>query len=609
MKEKLKPLLLPYLIIALGFIIIYCFTCWTLFIKFKVADADEDIINFWLPFFLPFIPIFIWLKPKIKLLQLKRTGSRSPDFGYIMIATLAIAAPTIVAMNYIESASGKLTQLNDITDIKKFAATKFYTVKNFYVDKNNVGVYYSSSVSGRYNSELNLHIYVSCPIYNKTDRNRNEIIRIDSLANNDSSTNTDNSTINTPNNKPLIIVDGRKISMQQLSHIPPDSVQNITALKGNAAKALYGSDARNGVLLIKLKKEKNIIDEEIKPDTPAAWLGIKYSKEISNYLNNERKKELEHEFYNETQSQFENSSLGTFTYFNRMGNSDDRKSFRMAAAKTSLIEQNNQAIIFEPKYGGFNSRTGYEFLWIFGAFAIGLSVWFIMILIPKINKEQLNNPEENKTSILSIEKYFKFLLPRQDYYVTPIIIDLNIFVFLLMMISGLGFLSFNTIDLLKWGANYSSYTTNNQLWRLLSNIFVHAGFIHLFSNMFALFFIGLILEPIIGKKTFAISYIVSGIVASIASIYLHDNVVSVGASGAIFGLYGIFLALLLTKSVSKDLSKEFFTSTLIFIGYNLAMGFANSVIDNAAHIGGLITGLLIGFYLSTVLKREDKQSF
>lgn len=265
------------------------------------------------------------------------------------------------------------------------------------------------------------------------------------------------------------------------------------------------------------------------------------------------------------------------------------------------------AIILEPKTGDFNNRTGNEFPWIFGAYLIGLCVWLIMILIPKIDTETETTAsiEENKNQIKS---FFKFFIPRQGYYITPILIDMNIFMFILMALSGLGFMDFGVVDLLKWGANFLPYTSDGQWWRLLSSMFLHAGIIHLLSNMFALFFIGLILEPIIGKKTFAISYFLCGITASIFSIWWHDNTVSVGASGAIFGLFGIFLALLIMKSVSKDMSKSFLASTIIFIAYNLFMGSFNSVIDNACHIGGLICGLLIGFYLSTSDKFKDNSN-
>jgi TonB-dependent SusC/RagA subfamily outer membrane receptor len=595
MKPKLKLLLLPYIAISLGLNLIYCFTCWLLFIKLHKSDVDEELINFWLPFILPWIPVLIWLRPQIKKLRLNRTGRRSPDFLYMMIAAIGIAVPLIIAMTYMESATGKLTSLSYVNQIKNCKATKFYTFKNYFADKEDKSIEFTSHVTGRYNSELDLDIYVAVPLYDSgTNSSTVGITKITPNTNDSDSITTSSIDLSGKKN-PLIILDGKPISREELSYISPDSIQNVSVLKGNAATALYGEDGKNGVVLLQRKRTPK--------EQPAAWLGIHYGKEISNYSSQETKNEIENDFFNESLNLFQVENLTTYSYFDRIPNSESRRYFRTAVSKSAFGNISSKAIILEPKYGDFNSRTGNEFPWIFGAFAIALVVWLIMILIPKIDEGQLNKPGE-RISISAFGKYLKFLMPRDNYYITPIIIDINIFVFLAMVFSGLGFLSFDAGDLLKWGANYSSYTIDDQWWRLLSCTFVHAGLIHLLSNMFALFFIGLILEPIIGKKTFAISYLVSGIMASITSVFWHDNIISVGASGAIFGLYGIFLALLLTKSVAKDLNKAFLTSTLIFIGYNLAMGFANSVIDNAAHIGGLITGLLIGFFLSTSAKEN-----
>jgi membrane associated rhomboid family serine protease len=173
-----------------------------------------------------------------------------------------------------------------------------------------------------------------------------------------------------------------------------------------------------------------------------------------------------------------------------------------------------------------------------------------------------------------------------------------------MVFSGLGFISFKPVDLLAWGANFKPVTTNGAWWRLLTSTFLHDGLMHLLANMVGLLFVGIFLEPLLGKTKYAIVYLTTGILASVASLYFHKPTVSIGASGAIFGLYGVFLALLLTKVFPKDFSKAFLTSTLIFIGYNLLMGFAGAGIDNAAHIGGLASGFIIGLILYPQLKQQ-----
>ena len=159
-------------------------------------------------------------------------------------------------------------------------------------------------------------------------------------------------------------------------------------------------------------------------------------------------------------------------------------------------------------------------------------------------------------------------------------------------------------------AYFRPSTTNGEWWRLLTNSFLHGGLMHLLGNMYGLLFVGLFLEPKLGKTKYAVIYLTTGIIASTASLYFNEPIVSIGASGAIFGLYGVFLALIMTKVFPKDFSKAFLTSTLIFIGYNLLMGFAGTRIDNAAHIGGLVSGFIIGLILTLQLKQhaEEEQS-
>ena len=134
----------------------------------------------------------------------------------------------------------------------------------------------------------------------------------------------------------------------------------------------------------------------------------------------------------------------------------------------------------------------------------------------------------------------RLFIPRPGFYATPILIDLNVLIFLIMGMAGLGFVSVPAQDLLRWGASYGPKIAEGEWWRLLTNTFLHNGVFHLFANMAALLFVGIILEPVLGTTRMTICYLVAGLCASLSGIWWHDAVVSVGASGAIFGLYGIF---------------------------------------------------------------------
>lgn len=179
--------------------------------------------------------------------------------------------------------------------------------------------------------------------------------------------------------------------------------------------------------------------------------------------------------------------------------------------------------------------------------------------------------------------------------VTYVIVGINLIVFLLMLINGVSIFEPTVADIAKWGGNFRPFTTGGDWWRLVTAMFVHVGIIHIAFNMYALIYVGMYLEPMLGKWRYTVAYLCTGVLASISSIWWSKDIVSAGASGAIFGLYGVFFALLTTKLIPAKMRSSLLSSIGIFIGYNLLYGAGKQGIDNAAHIGGLLTGFLIGY--------------
>lgn len=215
----------------------------------------------------------------------------------------------------------------------------------------------------------------------------------------------------------------------------------------------------------------------------------------------------------------------------------------------------------------------------------------------------LNQPPQ--TSRDKIKNVFSIFIPTEGYFFTPIIVNINILVFVSMVISGVHIMLPDNESLINWGANFRPVTLEGQWWRLLTSCFIHIGVIHLLMNLYALIYIGLLLEPQLGKTRFFSAYILSGICGSVASLYWHELTISAGASGAIFGMYGVFLAMLTTNLIEKSARRTLLTSIMIFVGYNLLNGLKGGI-DNAAHIGGLFTGIIIGysFYPSLIKPQE-----
>jgi rhomboid protease GluP len=212
------------------------------------------------------------------------------------------------------------------------------------------------------------------------------------------------------------------------------------------------------------------------------------------------------------------------------------------------------------------------------------------------------------TTKQKITSFFSIFVPTKGFFISPILIDINILIFILMLFSGVHFLMPENQSLLDWGANFRPVTLDGQWWRLFTCCFLHIGVLHLLLNMYALLYIGVLLEPYLGKTRFLASYLLSGIAASVASLWWNDLTISAGASGAIFGMYGVFLAMLTTNLLDKSVKKSLLISIGIFVFYNLVNGLKpDSGIDNAAHIGGLLSGLIIGYAFIPSLKKYDNK--
>lgn len=208
-----------------------------------------------------------------------------------------------------------------------------------------------------------------------------------------------------------------------------------------------------------------------------------------------------------------------------------------------------------------------------------------------ISKETIETKDSSK-----LYTWKDLLLPHSGFWVTPILVYVNVLVFLVMVISGVHVFSPSVQDIIDFGGNLRTLTINGGWWRLITANFIHIGIFHLLFNMYALLNIGLILEPIIGKSRFLFAYFITAIGASLTSMWWNEFVVSAGASGAIFGMYGLFLSLLLVQYTEVKMLKDQISSIFLFIGYNIFYGlYIGENIDNAAHIGGLCTGMIVGF--------------
>ena len=179
---------------------------------------------------------------------------------------------------------------------------------------------------------------------------------------------------------------------------------------------------------------------------------------------------------------------------------------------------------------------------------------------------------------------------------THVLVAINVMVFIAMGASGMSLSNPDPRQLVGWGANFGPLTLSGQWWRLITYNFLHGGFLHIGFNMWCLWDLGALAESLYGTWTFGALYLICGVAGGLMSVGWNPVNLSVGASGAIFGLAGALIAgyYLGEFSIPRPMIQMQLRSLLIFVGYNVVFGLFTGYTDNAAHFGGLLAGLLCG---------------
>jgi len=511
--KKLKHILPTFLIIAISTIVGLLLFRWLFAIQFSIIDIKEEVWNLWLPITLPWIPLVIWLRPRLRILTFKNDNDNG-RFFFQFISAGTIIACLIASQNYLTTATGKLQQLSSIKEIDKVEKSRYYKLNNFSVATYFGGTYTDFRTSGKHNQYLNFDVYFVTPILSDTSERINDI--------------------------------------------------------------------------------------------PKFWYGVKYHEQISNKISDEEKESNYQAFYNSCIQKMNRYNFHSLDHFERIPNSDARVNYLKAIEARTKQTADDSFIVLEPIQEKYEDRNGNKFAWIFGSFGIGLAILLFSLLWTGYDETErkmiLKGKKPKQDDLIDM---LRFLIPSGDHFATSILVDLNILVFLLMTFSGINFLSPNGQELLQWGANRRFETTSGEWWRLLTSMFLHGGIMHLFLNICGLVIAAIFVEPILKQKKFFLLYILSGLCGSLASIWWYPNMVSVGASGAIFGIYGAILGLLLTNAFHKEGKKIMLTFIGFYVGINLLWGLTGGI-DNAAHIGGLLSGAIFGIILYKL--NEEKKN-
>jgi rhomboid protease GluP len=295
----------------------------------------------------------------------------------------------------------------------------------------------------------------------------------------------------------------------------------------------------------------------------------------------------------------------TFIYLDRVSRSSDRVHYEEAIRNNNALP--DPLLIFNAVDQPFENRNGDNLKWILYTFFGGAVLFLISLLFKPFSKRKrgpdtLLRQRENWAKVVEVCKRIFVFNDRNR--ATQFLIGINIIVFIIG-ICITGSMSFSEWDLLYLGANYRQYFENGQYWRLLTSMFLYTGFVHLFFNLCGLVIAGVFTEPVIGKTKFVVLYLICGVIGALVSIGWRPEGVSVGASGAIFGIYGVFLALLSISATPKNFGRAFLIIASFFLGFSLLFTITG-VVDMVSNLCSLCTGFICGYIVSPFIKRKEE---
>lgn len=188
---------------------------------------------------------------------------------------------------------------------------------------------------------------------------------------------------------------------------------------------------------------------------------------------------------------------------------------------------------------------------------------------------------------------------------TRILILINICMYVVCVVLSL--LGMNKFA--EWGMEWGPATLGGQWWRMFSAMFLHAGLVHLLGNMWWLRVVGKMTEQIFSTWTFISLYFLTGLAGELLNLSVHPESHWIGASGAVFGITGVAIAALCLGRMSPSLLALSWRiwPLMIFTGLSLYSGATNPRVDNAAHVGGLVSGLFLGILLRGRFVQPDTE--
>ncbi len=332
---------------------------------------------------------------------------------------------------------------------------------------------------------------------------------------------------------------------------------------------------------------------------PKYWFCYSTSSSVSSSSTQRTKDNTYTSFVNDARNQIRKKSKDSVTYFERILYSNDQDGFLNALGDNVITKLGNSPVFLKPQTGAFAERKGSSLKPFVIALIAGHLIFFLMLFMPTLNNSAVARFKSAGGFSQNDISFFKEIRPRKGFFATHILFALNLIIFICMVLVGSDVINPGVKTLVQWGGVQKGLIESGEYYRLITANFIHSGLFHLITNMAGLVIVGIFLESDIKPLRTFLIYILTGIASAYSVVYMSGDAVSVGASGAIMGMFGCMFGLLAFKK--SDPSNWLI---LIFIGLpTLLFGLLIPGINNAAHFTGFISGFLLSIPIQTSYRK------
>ncbi|MCK6264378.1 rhomboid family intramembrane serine protease [Vibrio sp. ZSDE26] len=336
------------------------------------------------------------------------------------------------------------------------------------------------------------------------------------------------------------------------------------------------------------------------------WYGIRYYKQISNRLEPDEKEQEYRHFLQDSEEKFNQVNYYDHQHLELLKKSDLLDGFRMAIEQSQPMRKGEDLFVLYPRKESLAQSNDDMIYYTSLSSIIAMVVVVIISCSVSINSTNLSLYRSKQLDDSdATSQVFRVVTFRAGCPVTTISILVCLIVFSIGVATGVDMMNGNTQELMSIGGVRRDLILQGEYWRVFSAVFVHAGLSHIAMNIIVLGFAGRSVESHIGSSNFIMLFIICALGSSFASISWYENTLSVGISGVNFGLIGALVALLLTGYVDKGSRSDLIGLVMMVLVSGAAVLFLPNI-DHAAHLGGLVSGMLFTLLMTTWLRKPMK---